>query len=235
MSTTLTKSEILADEGKFQQACSLWVQHNISHCVSNLMYDIGQNLEDCARIFDFDYDEALGWFVIEDWQEPVEQFIADADLDDLETIADMVGYWSEVIGDIPTAIEKEDDDDVYYEIEALNIVDADEDEANQAALEASIDTIRAKVSALITNDDEYREIADNFNLDPEQHEVYEHWTLESRWSARDLDAQGEKTFEFGGMTIWARCTTGQSISMDGCIRSIVRGLDDNHFIWGEVL
>ena len=231
--TTLTKSEILADEGKFQQACGLWVARNIGNCVSSLMYDIGRNLEACSRIFDFDYDEAMGWFQTEDWQEPVEQLIADADLDDLERIAEIVGWWSDVVGEFPTATEQEDEDgETFWRADGDRF--DDEDEANQDVLERNIDKIRAKVSALITSDEEYREIANAHNLDPEHDEVYEHWTLQERWTAAELEAHGQVVFDFGGLCIWGRTTTGQSISLDGVVSRIIRSYDEDHWIWSEV-
>ena len=231
---SLTKSEILADESLFQRACSTYVDRNVLYCVSSLMWPIGQDMETAAKLFDEDYDDMMSWFVVEDWETPVLDYIESADLDDLERIADMVGYWSDVIGDVPTAIEKEDDDgDTYYEIEELSIIDSDEDDANRAALEASIDTLRTRVKDLITSDDEYREIAEDFGLDPEQHEVYEHWLVD-RYFANELEAHGERTFGFCNLVIWGRCTTGQSISMDGVIRRIVKGLDENHWVWGTV-
>ena len=230
----LTKSEILADESKFQQACSLWVGRNIGWCVSSLMCDIGQNLEECSRIFDFDYDEALDWFRSEDWKEPVENLICDADLDDLERIADMVGCWDDVLieSDVPevTSVTDENGADWYIFSGQERSYD-DEDDAIEAARLSVIDVIREKVSDLITNDNEYREIADEFDLDPDTHEVYEHWQLQERWTARELEAHGETVFEFGGMMIWGRCTTGQSLALDGVVRNIVRGYDEDHWIW----
>lgn len=231
----MTKQEIINDEILFQRACSLWVERNIGQCVSSLMYDVGQNLEECSRIFDFDYDEALWWFQKEDYESVVDSFIDDADLDDLETIADLVGHWSDVVGDIPTAVEIEDaDGDPVFVIESLHIRDIDEDDANQEALEKSIKEIRSKVKALITNDAEYTEIGRHFNLDPDYNEVYEHWVVDSSWAAEDLRAYGQIVFEFGGMTIFGRCTTGQSMSLDGWVRRLMRDLPDDHWIWSAV-
>lgn len=231
----MTKQEIIQDETLFQRACGLWVECNIGPCVSSLMYDVGRNLEECSRIFDFDYDEAMGWFQREDYSEVVSDFIDNADLDDLETIADMVGYWSDVVGDIPTAVEVEDEpNDETWVIESLNIRGEDEDEVNQEALEKSIKEIRAKVKALITNDSEYAEIGRHFNLDPDYTAILEHWTLPERWTANDLEAEGEVVFEFGGMTIWGRTTSGQSISIDYVIRKVVKQLDEDHWIWSAV-
>ena len=231
----MTKQEILNDEILFQRACGLWVERNIGQCVSSLMYDVGRNLEECSRIFDFDYDEALGWFQREDYEYVVDSFIDDADLDDLETIADMVGDWSDVIGDIPTAVAVEDEDGTEtWVIPSLGICETDEDDANQGALVFHLDQIRAKVKALITNDSEYTEIGRHFNLDPDYDEVYEHYVVNSSWAADDLRAYGQIVFEFGGMTIFGRCTTGQSVLLDGWVRRLMRDLPEDHWIWSEV-
>ena len=231
----MTKQEIIQDEILFQRACALWVERNIGQCVSSLMYDVGQNLEECSRIFDFDYDEALGWFQREDYESVVDSFIDDADLDDLETIADMVGYWGDVVGDIPTAVVVEDEpNDETWVIESLGIRGEDEDDANQEALEKSIKEIRTKVKSLITEDSEYAEIGQHFNLDPDYTEIYEYWTIPEGWTARDLIDEGQVVFEFAGLRIWGRQTSGQSISIDGVIRRIVKALDDDHWIWSKV-
>lgn len=232
MATTLTKSDVLADEGKFQQACGLWVARHIGRCVTGLMYDVGRNLEECSRIFGFNYDEAMGWFQRDDWSEPVEQLIADADIADLEDIAERVGRWSDVVGELPTATEQEDKDgETFWRADGDRF--DDEDEANRDVLERNIEKIRENVSALITNDEEYREIADAYCLDPETWEVYEHWILKERWTARELEAHGEIVFDFGGLCIWGRTTTGQSIALDHVVREIVRGYDEDHWIWKE--
>ena len=214
----MNKQEIITNETLFQRACDLWVERNIGQCVSSLMYDVGRNLEECSRIFDFDYDEALGWFQREDYSEVVSDFIDDADLNDLETIADMVGDWEgavySVLGMSPEeyAAEETSEDDQTEDLKAL----------------------RAKVKALITNDSEYTEIGRHFNLDPDYNEVYEHWIVNSSWAADDLRAYGQIVFEFGGLTIFGRCTTGQSILLDGWTRRLMRDLPDDHWVWSAV-
>lgn len=242
MTTALTKSEILADEGRFQRACSIWVSRYIGSCVSSLMYDVGQNLEECSRIFDFDYDEAIGWFQRDDWEEPVLDFINDAGLEDLETIADMVGYWDDVLDEagVPKIHYSENDDEEYRNEEWRFFADGvehafdDEEEAIEAARMSVIDSIREKIKGLIESDDEFREIANHFDLDPNTWEIYEHWTIKEGYIARLLQQHSQVVFDFGGMCIWARGATGQSISMDYVIRQIVRELDESHWIWGEV-
>lgn len=231
----MTKQEIIADEYRFQRVCGLWVSRNIGECVSSLMSDVGRNLEECSRIFDFDYDEALGWFQSEDYEYVVDAFIDDADLDDLEIIANMVGDWDDAIADVPTAVAVEDEpNDETWVIESLGLRGEDEDDVNQEALEASIKEIRAKVKDMITSDDEYAEIGRHFNLECDYTEVYEHWTIPERWTAKLLRDHGQVVFDFGGLTIWGRRTTGQSISIDSVIRRIVSNLDDDHYLWSEV-
>ena len=220
------------DESAFQKACSAWVYKNIGECVSSLMYDVGQNLEQCAEIFDFDYDEALGWFQVQDWETAVDDFIDGAGLDDLETIADKVGYWDDAIEecDVPEILELEDDGTVIWK--TMDQFFDEEYEAIEAARSSVIDVIREKVKGLITNADEYREIGEEFNLDVGYDEVYEHWTCD-RYTAGVLQEHGQIVFDFGGLRIWGRMTTGQSISMDYVIRQIVKGLESNHWVWNE--
>lgn len=56
--------------------------------------------------------------------------------------------------------------------------------------------------------------------DPYEWEVFEHWAVSS-WLAEKLAAAGERVdTDFAGLNVWARTTTGQSISMDGVIQRI---------------
>jgi hypothetical protein len=50
--------------------------------------------------------------------------------------------------------------------------------------------------------------------------VFEHWAV-SEWLAGKLEEQGERVDrDFAGLCVWARTTSGQSISMDGVIERI---------------
>jgi hypothetical protein len=234
---TNLKSEIIADESKFQRVCSAYVGRGVLYCVSSLFWPMSQNVEAAAKLFDESYDEMCEWFQRTDWETPVEDYIREADLDDLERIAEMVGDWDDVLG--MAAVPKI--------LETIYVVDGedspvwtfgdqefdDEDDAVQAARESVIDAIRHNVSALITSDDEYREIACDFNLDPEYDDVYEHW-LCTGYFAKELEAHGELVFGFCNMTVWGRTTTGQSIALDYVIRQIVKDLPEHHWVWSEV-
>jgi hypothetical protein len=87
--------------------------------------------------------------------------------------------------------------------------------------EAAKRAIRKAVDDLVTDDDSYRKICEDNGIDPEYREVYEHWIV-SNWLAARLEEKGEITGEVSGLTIWGRCTTGQSISMDWVIEQIAK-------------
>lgn len=263
----MNKNEIINAEGKvideiaFQAVCSAWVYRYIGQCVSSLMYDIGRNLEECSRIFDFDYDEAMGWFQREDWESVVDDFvIRNADFDELEEIAEKVGWWSDICEEVGISISTWEalKDDLERQIAEIDDeIDACEEDSDQKEiLEKRQDELRSEfdaiesfedyvkrldkeedlryaIVALITNADEYREIGQEFNLEPCYDEIYEHWTINEGFIANTLKEHGQVVFDFGGMTIWGRGTTGQSISIDGVIRRIVKELDADHWVWGE--
>ena len=227
-----TKQEVLADEVLFQRACSQFVSSNVQACLSSLFYGMRNDMEAAGKLFDLYYEEIAGWFSVADWKEPVESFVDGADLEDLENIADRLGDWDDVIEGIPTAEEVTDDDgEVGYYCNGQRT--DDEDDANALLREQHIDLIRSRVKALITDDEEYREIASDFDIDPEEQDVYEHWLVD-RYFGAQLAERGELVFEFCNMTVWGRCTTGQSISLDGVIRSMVHELDEDHWLWREL-
>lgn len=68
-------------------------------------------------------------------------------------------------------------------------------------------------------------ICEEFNLEPEYIEPLEFWAID-KWYANDLRSVGEIVCDFLDFTIWARCTSGQSIALDNCIREVAikRGL-----------
>ena len=81
----MTKQEIIADTPSFQRVCDAFVRKNVIYCLSSLMYDIGQHLEESAKIFDEDYDTMLGWYQQDDWDEPVSYYISSLDRDEVVT------------------------------------------------------------------------------------------------------------------------------------------------------
>lgn len=69
-----------------------------------------------------------------------------------------------------------------------------------------------------------RDACDNNNIEPYQREVFEFWAI-SDWLGRKLEAKGEKVdFDFAGLVVWARCTSGQAIAIDSVIEDIAKDL-----------
>jgi len=68
---------------------------------------------------------------------------------------------------------------------------------------------------------------DNFYNDGgelEVSEVFEYWIVVD-WFAEELQKRGEVIdMDFYGLTIWGRCTTGQSISMDWVVQDILKDI-----------
>ena len=206
----MTKEQIINDETLFQRACEKFVERNVIYCVSSLMYDIGQNLEASAKIFGFDYDEAIGWFQRDDWEEPVVWFIRkDATKDELEEIAG--DNWLSILDSLKVPDDVDELED-WFEGEPV-----------------ALDSLREEVIASIPD---FEEVGRNCNLEPIINEVYEHWLVENHFWNK-LEACGEVVFEFAGLQVWGRQTTGQSVSIDGVIRRMVRELPEDHWIFRD--
>ena len=96
-------------------------------------------------------------------------------------------------------------DSLYWD--GSSILDIEEEEA----LEVSYDE---------SDVEEERSLCGELGIDPEQEEVYEHWIV-TEWLGKKLQAYGELVdFDFLGLVIWGRTTTGQSICMDSVIERI---------------
>jgi len=87
-----------------------------------------------------------------------------------------------------------------------------------------LDTIRQKVWEIVDIEGgAYEWVCENFDLDPEYGEIYEHWIV-SDWLGRKLSERGHIVENYLGMTIWGRGCTGQAISMDGVMEQICNDL-----------
>jgi hypothetical protein len=194
------------NENKQQELCARFVAREVFYCASMLMYSIGKNIEGAAKLLDEDYDTLFNLFQRRNYENPGTTFVGDdAGFGDLEIIADQFGSWSDVLYGIFGELK----DDAEFDLE-------DAAESNKAVHTA----LRAAVVELV---DDWSWVCSKFDLDDEYYEVYEHWIV-SPWLAAQLEENGEAVGEFAGLTIWGRCTTGQSISMDSVIEEIVRTL-----------
>jgi len=133
--------------------------------------------------------------------------------DDLADDAEQnIELWSPVIGD-DAYIECAEDNGATWER------GGDDDEGDWSANDTACDWHTTQGQAA-------KEYCEVHNLDPQEYagEVYEHWIV-SDWLARKLEARDERIVrDWHGLTIWARTTTGQAISMDEVIRDIYRDL-----------
>lgn len=236
---------------KRQELARQLVEREVYYCVSNLMYGINKIMWDCRGFKDAfgDYpDDLLALYQQDDWETPGRHFVEeDADLSQLEEIADKYGYWSDVLEEIPNRLTPytvtlygEEQGEFDFECWAENQEHAIEQAKNadpdctfitveegsfdfddwQCVQPDAVKLLREKIAALVDAEARgWQEVCDEYGLDPETHEVYEHW-LVSSWLARKLEAEGEVVGEFAGLTIWGRTTTGQAICMDGVIETI---------------
>lgn len=130
-----------------------------------------------------------------------------------------------------------DEDDAYRLAECLDfdepaaqhIADMDSDDLRdylesrdvETAEDAPIEDLRRLALAELAEHGA-RDFCDEFSIEPDRMEVYEHWIV-SNWLANRLEAAGHPIArDFLGFTIWGRPTTGQSISMDSVILEIAR-------------
>lgn len=193
-------------ENDLQRAADRLVQNEVCYCVSGLIYalrEVYERLDDSDEYVELtsgrsDYEEAVRAFVMDD-----------ADLYQLEEIAENFGYWSDV----------------------LHTVGAPEGLENVSAwLEsrADSDTPHNQIRRLVFDFiDDYPAVCNDYGLEPEYLDIYEHW-LVTGWLADKLQARGEVVEEYLGLTIWGRATTGQAISMDYVIQDIAKELHDYH-------
>lgn len=85
--------------------------------------------------------------------------------------------------------------------------------------------ISRRVDGSVEFADDWQDACESSNLAPYEREAYEHWIV-SDWLARKLEAKSEMViFDFLGLTIWGRTTTGQTIYMDGVIEEICKELN----------
>ena len=69
----------------------------------------------------------------------------------------------------------------------------------------------------VINEDEHE------NLDTKPEEIYEWWAV-TNWFGEKLKEQGCVVIEAWGKSYWGRSSTGQSISLDGCIVNIAKSM-----------
>lgn len=196
------------------------VNDHVYACASSLvsgLMEISNYTE--SRVFEdalcISQDELMQLCQREDFETPVKEFImSDADVVDLECIADSNGYWSDVKDNLVPEVT-ENEEGVYFFDGCTPGGYDDEDDANEAAIESVMLKLREAVWAMTFN---YEEVCREHCLDTEYTEVLEHWIVSS-WLKDRLESKGEVVGNVAGLDIWGRCTSGQAIYMDEVIQS----------------
>lgn len=210
-----------------QELARRLVQQNVICCVSTLVEGLlkvsGElDYKLFTDAFDIDPDELSALYQKPNYETTARDFIFDdADRTDLESVANDNGYWEDIVEEFVPEVkevteEGEDDSTTYYLYTGCTNPFDDEDEAREAAIESVMPTIREAVWKIATD---YEAICIAHGLDYEYTEALEYWVVSS-WLAWKLAEKGEAIAEVCGLTVWGRCTSGQSISIDGIIESI---------------
>lgn len=199
----------------FQNVCRSFVQNHVIHCANTLIYELSQRQE--ALAYD---DREILWNL--------------STAKDYETAGGDKGWeFAESFwvfeGDKVIFLSK---DDVILEGEAwlklcemeaidpadhYSAKDAAEDEGWSLLEDVTFVNTETKETSEAEN---WEELFDEQDIEPYEREVYEHWVVDS-FLARKLIEKGEVVADFLDFTIWGRCTTGQSIYLDGVIEAIV--------------
>ena len=123
-------------------------------------------------------------------------------------------FESIAIEDIPDEKLKASDDT--YECPVCGMEYTTAQEAKECCGEDT-EVYRCTCCGKILSEEEY-----NDSLCPA--EIYEWWAV-SHWFGEKLRGQGQVVIESWGKSYWGRCTTGQSISLDGCIVNIAKDME----------
>ena len=108
---------------------------------------------------------------------------------------------------------------------ATDYIDAlDADDLAELLQEHDCETKAALIETVAGDQSDASGFCSDHNLEPHRNEAYEHWIV-SNWLAGKLESAGEIVCrDFLGLTVWGRCTTGQSIAIDGVICDIYDAL-----------
>lgn len=223
------KQDIINDVSRFQRVCSAFVQRNVIYCASSLIYElreVAEKLDDYDTYMTLtggkpDYEEAARYFIMQD-----------ADLGQLEEIVEQYEYWDDVkdrIGyDAYVETCEEDDrepDDFEDWLKGQDDCHEHKDSFTTA--------VRRDVCRIVDENQGASEwVCNEYSLDPDYSEIYEHWIIERHFGAQ-LKERGEIVEEYLGLLLWGRTCTGMGISLDWVICEMVKDLDDDHWVWGE--
>ena len=242
------KQRVLADTRLFQTACRIAIGEGLGQNI----WEVVSAAKSHPAAFDLNEDDVYEWSEVKDFREAVRSYLAnEADALELETAADMVGYWSDVkdTAKVPQVVEVLVEGGLEYEYHltienkttmgrttyaaGAHALD-DEDEANELAVLSVQDAIADAIMTLAT-DDEIKELAEEFSIEPDTYEVYEYYSIEGYRLKKFLESQGELVFHLAGFDVWGRTCTGQYISIDGWVGDYINTFDDDDPLWEQAL
>lgn len=219
----------------YQRAVSDFVYRNVVCCVSSLVSDVRILVANAdrgtLRATSFDEDDLNNLVESKDYETPAREHIVGMDRDDL-------------ISALEFACVKDDRPSNEIGVAAMELltkqiesgdfdpaVDGSIEEGGFALMDQwpglSDDDLREKLEAYLEEDGGWEDFCTEHSLDPEYHDVYEHWAVDPWFGAR-LKDRGEVVEDFGNLTVWGRCTTGQAISMDWVVCQIYDEVHAHH-------
>lgn len=229
------------------------VQREVIYCVSGLIYElreVADQLDDYDEYMNLvggkpDYEEAARYFILDDadlseleqitdeyaWWHEVVQVVTDpshnllapyvVEYRDENGDEETFECWATDLGHAKTLCLDSYRDAEITGVKLDDTQGIDDWCDNNPGL---LDAIRQKVWEIVDIEgDAYEWVCDNFGLDPEYGEIYEHWIV-SDWLGRKLSERGHIVENYLGMTIWGRPCTGQAIYMDGVMEQICNDL-----------
>lgn len=228
------------------------VNREVGACASQLMSVLYEATNYPLETLHLEEDDIRDLLATKDYESPVTERLAEADVFDLENAVEFVEHdWDEFLVEngFPTndmleeavdalwskLLELEDIEDPTPEQEAeCARVRAEHDslpgdlEDWLGANEGKLEVLRQAVIDLCEKADDWENLAQELGVEPDYDEVCQHWIV-SDFLGRKLEAQGETVRTVLGLTIWGRGCAGQAIAMDYVIHKIAVDL------WGEEL
>ena len=215
-------------ESQRQDLALRLVEREIFYCVSSLISTLSTLVQEAGSKVDLSWeDDILPLMERVDYEEAGRAVLYNCDdLFDLETMCDNVADWSDACTHVgyDRSIEYADKDG---EMDTIDFDTWFEDYCSDDEKTSALDGIRTYITDHVLD---WREFCSDNDVEADDYgsEVYEHW-LVSNWLSQKLSERGEVTGEVCGLTIWGRCTTGQSICLDHVIQEIALEL------WGDEL
>lgn len=196
-----------------QRVCKKLVEREVVYCVSSLVWELMQKQEEFPEWTD-------------ELMDLCRRGPAGIDAEDLITESQHVLY--EDSSGYTCALPN----DMAAEYNSISHPDSDK-------LAELRDEFLSDNGVYLSDPEDTSEVANVLGLELSDYEseVYEHWIV-SNFFAEKLKERGETVCELMGLTVWGRCTIGQSISMDGVIEEIAKDMEilhgqANHRRWAE--